>query len=27
MNPLVAAAMAWDATSGYGAVEASRADR
>jgi hypothetical protein len=27
VNPLVAAAMAWDATSGYGAVEASRADR
>jgi hypothetical protein len=27
MNPLVAAAMAWDASSGYGAVEASRADR
>jgi hypothetical protein len=27
MNPLVAAAMAWDETSGYGAVEASRADR
>jgi hypothetical protein len=27
MNPLVAAATAWDETSGYGAVEASRADR
>jgi hypothetical protein len=27
MNPLVAAAIAWDETSGYGAVEAARADR
>jgi hypothetical protein len=27
MNPPVAAAIAWDGSSGYGAVEASRADR